>query len=239
MSAIAQEDLGDRVAATAAVEPIVAARGLVRRYGTGPAAVEAVRGVSLDVPPGELVADHGPVRLRQVDAHAHARRPRPPDEGEAWIDGVEISTPRRPRADPAAPHAHRLRLPVLQPAADAHGGENIVLPLSIAGAKPDRAWVDELVRTVGLDDRLSHRPAQLSGGQQQRVAIARALVSRPAVLFADEPTGNLDSRTSGEILDLMRGSVDRYGQTTVMVTHDSRAATIADRILFLADGPSR
>ena len=102
--------------------------------------------------------------------------------------------------------------------------------------RPDHAWVDELVRTVGLEDRLSHRPAELSGGQQQRVAIARALVSRPAVLFADEPTGNLDSRTSGEILDLLRGSVERYGQTTVMVTHDSKAATIADRVLFLADG---
>ena len=96
--------------------------------------------------------------------------------------------------------------------------------------------MDELIRTVGLEDRLSHRPAELSGGQQQRVAIARALVARPAVLFADEPTGNLDSRTSGEILTLLRDSVDRYGQTTVMVTHDSKAATIADRVLFLADG---
>jgi putative ABC transport system ATP-binding protein len=114
--------------------------------------------------------------------------------------------------------------------------ENIVLPLSIAGRKADRGWVDELVRSVGLEERLGHRPSQLSGGQQQRVAIARALVSKPTVLFADEPTGNLDSTTSGEVLELMRHAVDGYGQTTVMVTHDPEAATIADRILLLADG---
>jgi putative ABC transport system ATP-binding protein len=114
--------------------------------------------------------------------------------------------------------------------------ENITLPLSIAGTKPEAGWLDELLRNVGLDDRRTHRPSELSGGQQQRVAIARALVSRPTIVFADEPTGNLDSRTSGEILDLMRRSVDEYGQTTVMVTHDPRAASIADRILFLADG---
>jgi putative ABC transport system ATP-binding protein len=114
--------------------------------------------------------------------------------------------------------------------------ENITLPLSIAGTKPEPGWLDELLRNVGLDDRRTHRPSELSGGQQQRVAIARALVSRPTIVFADEPTGNLDSRTSGEILDLMRRSVDEYGQTTVMVTHDPRAASIADRILFLADG---
>ena len=114
--------------------------------------------------------------------------------------------------------------------------ENIRLPLSIAGEKPDPAWYDDLVKKVGLADRLTHRPAELSGGQQQRVAIARALVSRPTVVFADEPTGNLDSKTGGEILELMRDSVDSYGQTTMMVTHDARAAAIADRILFLADG---
>jgi putative ABC transport system ATP-binding protein len=114
--------------------------------------------------------------------------------------------------------------------------ENVLLPLSIAGEKPDRKWVDELIGRIGLADRRTHRPAELSGGQQQRVAIGRALVSRPTIVFADEPTGNLDSATSGEILDLMRSSVDTYGQTTVMVTHDARAAAIADRILFLADG---
>jgi putative ABC transport system ATP-binding protein len=114
--------------------------------------------------------------------------------------------------------------------------ENVVLPLSIAGEKPDREWLRELLVRTGLADRRRHRPAELSGGQQQRVAIARALVSRPTIVFADEPTGNLDSRTSGEILELLRASVDAYGQTTVMVTHDPRAAAIADRILFLADG---
>jgi len=112
----------------------------------------------------------------------------------------------------------------------------VILPLSIAGEKPDRAWMDELLGKTGLKDRASHRPSELSGGQQQRVAIARALVSRPSIVFADEPTGNLDSKTSGEILHLMRDSVDSYGQTTVMVTHEPRAAAIADRVLFLADG---
>ena len=114
--------------------------------------------------------------------------------------------------------------------------ENVRLPLTIAGTKPDKEFFEDLLQKVGLSDRRSHRPSELSGGQQQRVAIARALVSQPTVVFADEPTGNLDSATSGEILDLMRASVDDFGQTTVMVTHDPRAASIADRILFLADG---
>jgi putative ABC transport system ATP-binding protein len=114
--------------------------------------------------------------------------------------------------------------------------ENVTLPLSLAGEKPDQAWVDELLSKVGLADRRNHRPSELSGGQQQRVAIARSIVSRPTVLFADEPTGNLDSETSGEILNLLRESVDSYGQTTVMVTHDAGAAATSDRILFLADG---
>jgi putative ABC transport system ATP-binding protein len=114
--------------------------------------------------------------------------------------------------------------------------ENIALPLQLAGEKPDRAWMEELTAKVGLANRLTHRPAELSGGQQQRVAVARALISRPSVVFADEPTGNLDSTTSGEILGLMRESVDSLGQTTVMVTHDAHAAAIADRILYLADG---
>ena len=114
--------------------------------------------------------------------------------------------------------------------------ENIVLPTRLAGIKPDQAWLDEVVASVGLTKRLSHKPSELSGGQQQRVAVARALVSRPTVMFADEPTGNLDSTTSGEILGLLRDSVDQLGQTTVMVTHDAHAAAIADRVLFLADG---
>jgi putative ABC transport system ATP-binding protein len=114
--------------------------------------------------------------------------------------------------------------------------ENILLPLSIAGKKPDRDWVEAVIERVGLADRRSHRPAELSGGQQQRVAVARALVAEPTILFADEPTGNLDSNTSAEILALMREAVDAYGQTTLMVTHDPRAAVAADRVLFIADG---
>jgi putative ABC transport system ATP-binding protein len=114
--------------------------------------------------------------------------------------------------------------------------ENVLLPLTIAGEKPDDAWREQLLKDVGLADRRTHRPAELSGGQQQRVAIARALISRPTVVFADEPTGNLDSKTGAEILELLRSSVESLGQTTVMVTHDPRAAAIADRILFLADG---
>src|ERR1700761_2057971 len=114
--------------------------------------------------------------------------------------------------------------------------ENVLLPLSIAGEKPDREWLEELLTKTGLSDRRKHRPSELSGGQQQRVAIARALVTKPTILFADEPTGNLDSKTGGEILELLRNSVDAYGQTTVMVTHEARAAVIADRILFIADG---
>jgi len=114
--------------------------------------------------------------------------------------------------------------------------ENVVLPLSIAGEKPDKAWLDELLQKTGLSGRRTHRPSELSGGEQQRVAISRALITKPTILFADEPTGNLDSKTGGEILDLVRDSVDTYGQTIVMVTHEPRAASIADRILFLADG---
>ncbi len=114
--------------------------------------------------------------------------------------------------------------------------ENVILPLSIAGEKPEKGWLEQLLGETGLSDRRTHRPSELSGGQQQRVAIARALVTRPTIVFADEPTGNLDSKTGGEILELMRASVESYGQTTVMVTHEARAASIADRVLFLADG---
>ena len=122
----------------------------------------------------------------------------------------------------------------LLPVLDAR--ENILLPLSIAGKKVDQAWFDQLIETVGIGDRLTHRPAQLSGGQQQRVAVARALVSRPAVVFADEPTGNLDSVASNEVLALLRGAVDDFGQTVVMVTHDAHAASFADRLVVLVDG---
>src|SRR5436190_2053269 len=153
-----------------------------------------------------------------------------PDEG-AHPDGRTPDPVDRPRARRAG-RRHRFRSHPPLPSAR----ESIGLPLSLAGEKPDAGWVDELTAKVGLTNRLSHRPSELSGGQQQRVAIARALVSKPTVMFADEPTGNLDSRTSGEILELLRESVTNLGQTTVMVTHDAQAAAIADRILFLADG---
>src|SRR4051812_35337652 len=221
----------------AAVSPaVVRATGLERRYGDGDTAVHALRGVSVDVPSGELTAVMGPSGSgKSTLMHILAGLDRP-SAGEVWIGGTSIGK----LGDNQLTRLRRQHigfifqffnlLPMLT------AKENILLPLSIAGGKPDSAWVDELIGKVGLGERLSHRPSQLSGGQQQRVAIARALVSRPTVMFADEPTGNLDSRTSNEILTLLRDSVSSYGQTTVMVTHDAHAAAIADRILFLADG---
>jgi putative ABC transport system ATP-binding protein len=217
-------------------EAVVSARNLVRRYGDGDAAVHALRGVSLDIARGRLTAVMGPSGSgKSTLMHILAGLDRPTD-GEVTVAGVEVTS-----LDDAA--LTKLRrdhigfifqffnlLPMLTAA------ENIALPLKLAGGKPDKAWLDEVVETVGLGNRLSHRPSELSGGQQQRVAVARALVSRPSVMFADEPTGNLDSTTSGEILSLLRNSVDTLGQTTVMVTHDAHAAAIADRVLFLADG---
>jgi putative ABC transport system ATP-binding protein len=215
---------------------VVTAHEIHRRYGEGDAAVDALRGVSLDVEQGKLTAVMGPSGSgKSTLMHILAGLDRP-TAGEVLIAGTSIGT----LDDTALTRLRREHIGFvfqffnLLPMLTAE--ENIVLPLSIAGRKPDRAWVDELIRSVGLEDRLQHRPAQLSGGQQQRVAIARALVSRPTVLFADEPTGNLDSTTSTEILELLRTAVEDYGQTTVMVTHDPAAATIADRILFLADG---
>ena len=216
--------------------PVVSAQDLTRRYGEGETAVDALRGVSLDVPKGQLTAVMGPSGSgKSTLMHILAGLDKP-TSGEVTIAGTSISELERHGADEAPARAHRLHLPVLQPAADADRGGERHPPALIAGEKPDKAWVDELMGKIGLKDRRSHRPSELSGGQQQRVAIGRALVSRPTIVFADEPTGNLDSKTSGEILDLMRDSVDSYGQTTVMVTHDPRAAAIADRILFLADG---
>ena len=215
---------------------VVSAEGLTRRYGSGETAVDALRGVSVEVASGELTAVMGPSGSgKSTLMHILAGLDRP-TAGEVWIDGTAIGglndtqlTKLRRKHIGFIFQFFNL-LPMLT------AKENIVLPLSIAGEKPDAAWVDELAASVGLTQRLSHRPSELSGGQQQRVAIARALVSKPTVMFADEPTGNLDSRTSSEILELLRDSVSSYGQTTVMVTHDAHAAAIADRILFLADG---
>jgi putative ABC transport system ATP-binding protein len=215
---------------------VVSAHDLTRRYGSGETAVDALRGVSVDVADGQLTAVMGPSGSgKSTLMHILAGLDRP-TSGEVRIAGTalgelndtQLTKLRREHIGFIFQFFNLL--PMLS------AKENIVLPLSISGEKADPGWIDELTAKVGLTDRLSHRPSELSGGQQQRVAIARALVSKPTVMFADEPTGNLDSRTSSEILDLLRESVTGYGQTTVMVTHDARAAAIADRILFLADG---
>jgi len=225
------------VAADAPAEgPVVAATDLTRRYGEGDTAVDALRGISLEVPRGQLTAVMGPSGSgKSTLMHILAGLDKP-TSGEVTVAGQALST----LGDSDLTKLRRRHIGFifqffnLLPMLTAE--ENVLLPLSIAGEKPDEAWVGELLKRIGLDDRRTHRPAELSGGQQQRVAIGRALVSRPTIVFADEPTGNLDSTTSGEILELMRDSVDSYKQTTVMVTHDPRAAAIADRILFLADG---
>src|SRR3954465_977952 len=214
----------------------VEARDLTRTYGEGKTAVEALRGVDIEVSSGELVAVMGPSGSgKSTLMHILAGLDQP-TEGTVMIAGTEIT-----RLDDSQLTKLRrnhigfvFQFFNLLPMLDAE--ENILLPLTIAGEKPDQVWLDSLLNEVGLTARRSHRPAELSGGQQQRVAIARALVSRPTILFADEPTGNLDSKTGGEILDLVRSSTDAYGQTTVMVTHEARAAAIADRVLFIADG---
>jgi len=215
---------------------VVAAKDLTRRYGEGDTAVDALRGVSLEVQQGKLTAVMGPSGSgKSTLMHILAALDKP-TSGSVWIAGTDLGelndteTTKLRRQHIGFVFQFFNLLPMLT------AEENIVLPLTIAGEKPDKEWREELLKKVGLDDRRTHRPAELSGGQQQRVAIARALVSRPTVVFADEPTGNLDSKTSGEILELMRDSVDSLGQTTVMVTHDPHAAAIADRILFLADG---
>ncbi|MGH3003069.1 MAG: ABC transporter ATP-binding protein [Gaiellaceae bacterium] len=218
------------------LEPVVQAENITRRYGSGETAVEALRGVSLNVDEGELVAVMGPSGSgKSTLMHILAGLDKP-TSGDVAIAGTQIAK----LADTDLTKLRRRQIGFifqffnLLPMLTAE--ENVVLPLSIAGEKADPEWLADLLAKTGLRDRKTHRPSELSGGQQQRVAIARALVSKPAIVFADEPTGNLDSKTSGEILELMRDSVDSYGQTTVMVTHDSRAAAIADRVLFLADG---
>ena len=215
---------------------VVAAQNITRRFGSGDTAVDALRGVSLEIGKGKLTAIMGPSGSgKSTLMHILAGLDKP-TTGTVSIAGTEITTlkdsdlTRLRRTHIGFVFQFFNLLPMLT------AEENVVLPLSIAGTKPERAFFDDLVGKVGLKDRLSHRPAELSGGQQQRVAIARALVSRPTVVFADEPTGNLDSTTSGEILELLRASVEDYGQTTVMVTHDAHAAAIADRVLFLSDG---
>ena len=215
---------------------VVQASGLERQYGEGETAVHALRGVSLEVERGQLVAVMGPSGSgKSTLMHILAGLDKP-TSGTVTIAGTEITglddaaMTRLRRAHIGFVFQFFNLLPMLT------AEENVVLPLSIAGEKPDREWLDQLLAKTGLADRRKHRPSELSGGQQQRVAISRALVTRPTILFADEPTGNLDSKTGGGILDLLRDSARDYNQTIVMVTHEARAAAIADRIMFLADG---
>jgi putative ABC transport system ATP-binding protein len=217
-------------------QPVVSARDLTRRYGEGDTAVDALRGVDLDVRRGQLTAVMGPSGSgKSTLMHILAGLDRP-TSGDVTIAGTSLTSLN----DTELTKLRRKHIGFvfqffnLLPMLNAE--ENVVLPLSIAGEKPDKAWVDELLEQVGLSQRRKHRPAELSGGQQQRVAIGRALVNKPTIIFADEPTGNLDSKTSGEILELLERSVRELNQTIVMVTHESRAAAIADRVLFLDDG---
>jgi putative ABC transport system ATP-binding protein len=215
---------------------MVAARALYRRFGEGETAVDALADVSVAFPKGRFAAIMGPSGSgKSTLMHNLAGLDRP-SSGSVSVDGVELTD----LDDKRLTQLRRDRigfifqtfnlLPVL------NAQENILLPLSIASRKADQEWFDRLIDTIGIRDRLHHRPAELSGGQQQRVAIARALVSRPAVVFADEPTGNLDSKASDDVLALLRNAVDDFGQTVVMVTHDAHAASFADRLLVLADG---
>jgi putative ABC transport system ATP-binding protein len=215
---------------------IVATTDLHRRYGEGAAAVDALAGVDVEIRRGELTAIMGASGSgKSTLMHCMAGLDTP-TRGTVTLDGVRLDelddrhlTELRRDKVGFIFQAFNL-LPVLT------AEENLVLPLTIAGRKPDPDWLESLVRTVGLGDRRTHRPSELSGGQQQRVAVARALISKPAVVFADEPTGNLDSVASAEVLGLLRRAVDDYGQTVVMVTHDAVAAAYADRLLVLADG---
>jgi putative ABC transport system ATP-binding protein len=215
---------------------IVSCTDLRRRYGEGEAAVDALAGVTLGFPRGAFTAIMGASGSGKSTLMHCLAGLDSPTSGAVVVDGVELG----PLNDSQLTQLRRDKigfifqafnlLPVLT------AEENMVLPLTLAGQTPDRAWIDQLIETVGLQDRRTHRPAELSGGQQQRVAIARALVHKPAVVFADEPTGNLDSKASEEVLTLLRSSVDELGQTVVMVTHDPDAAAIADRLIELADG---
>jgi putative ABC transport system ATP-binding protein len=233
-----EQTLTTRAPATALRDEARAVAGLdvTRRYGEGASAVHALRGVSIEIPEGQFAAVMGPSGSGKSTLMHILAGLDVPTEGQVWVGGEEITS----MSDDQLTVLRRRRLGFifqffnLLPMLTAE--DNISLPMSIAGRKPDGAWLDQVIGKVGLGERRHHRPSELSGGQQQRVAIARALLSRPTILFADEPTGNLDSTTSQEILDVLRDSVDTYGQTVLMVTHDAGAAAVADRVLFLADG---
>ena len=221
---------------TATATAVVSARDVTRRYGEGDAAVDALRGITLEIAPGQFAAVMGPSGSgKSTLMHILAGLDKP-TEGVVEIAGTDITNLSDSRLTLLRRHQVGFIFQFFNLLPMLTAEENILLPLRLAGESIDRTWADAVIDQVGLSDRRKHRPSELSGGQQQRVAIARALASRPAVLFADEPTGNLDSSTSGEILKLLREMVTQYGQTMVMVTHDANAAAMADRVLFLADG---
>jgi len=224
------------IAPTLVKAPAVAATAVTRRYGDGESAVDALRGVTLEVPAGQFTAVMGPSGSGKSTLMHLLAGLDTPSSGGVEIGGEDITT----MSDKQLTKLRRKHIGFvfqqfnLLPTLTAE--ENVLLPLSISGRRPDKAGLEALIARVGLQDRRRHRPSQLSGGQQQRVAIARALISRPTVLFADEPTGNLDSASGAEILALLREAVELDGQTTLMVTHDPRAAAVADRVVFIADG---
>ena len=224
------------VSRPALTHPAARAVAATKVYGTGPTAVVALDAVTVDIPTGRFTAVMGPSGSgKSTLMHCLAGLDRL-SEGKAFLGDADLAT----LSDTELTVLRRTRLGFifqsfnLLPTLSA--AENITLPLRLAGARADPAWVDEVARQLHLEDRLGHRPSELSGGQQQRVAVARALVTRPELIFADEPTGNLDSRTGAELLHHLRGAVDRLGQTIVMVTHDPRAAAVADAVVFLSDG---
>ena len=222
--------------AATAEQRIVRANEVSRRFGEGDAAVDDLVDVTVDFERGRYTSIMGPSGSgKSTLMHILAGLDRP-TSGTVEIEGTEITglddaeLTKLRRDELGFVFQFFNLLPVLT------AEENILLPLSIAGRDPDREWIDQLIATVGLDDRRTHRPAELSGGQQQRVAVARAVVAKPAVLFADEPTGNLDSKASHDVLALLRQAVDEFGQTVIMVTHEPEAAAIGDRLLALRDG---
>ena len=216
--------------------PAVAGHELTKRYGEGPTAVDALRGVSVEFPVGSFTAIMGPSGSGKSTLLNNLAGLERPTSGWSEIAGTRLDslsdhdlTLMRRRQIGFIFQSYNL-LPVLT------AEENITLPVTIGGAEPDVEWLETLIQTTELDERRDHRPDELSGGEQQRVAVARALISQPAVMFADEPTGNLDSASGRQILSLLRRAVDEFGQTIVMVTHDANAAAVADHVLFLADG---
>jgi putative ABC transport system ATP-binding protein len=233
---VEQLPIRDATALSSGPVGVVSAVDLSRRYGRGETSVDALRGVSLAVEPGEVVAVMGPSGSgKSTLLHILAGLDRP-TAGRAFIDGVDLSTLRDWELTLLRRHKIGFVFQFFNLLPMLSAEQNVILPLKLGGEPIDDDWVDEVIASVGLDARRRHRPAELSGGQQQRVAIARALITHPSVLFADEPTGNLDSKAGREILELLRACATSFGQTILTVTHEPRVSTVADRIMLLADG---